>query len=110
MDILVNVVNQKLKITTNLKDLVAGTQNFIRFVFNLTSEWDNLSAYVQFSQDGHYYNVTLDEDNSVYLPAEIGAGECTMVLAGTGSNVIAVTNYLILTIDNNILVTDVEET
>ena len=38
MDIRVNVVNQKLKIPTNLKNFVAGTQEFIRFVFNFIDE------------------------------------------------------------------------
>ncbi len=108
MDILVNVVNQALKITTNLKDLVAGTENFIRFVFNLSSEWDDLTSFVQFVQDGTPYNVSLDADNTAYLPKEITTGKCTMVLAGSGSNVMAVTNYITLTIDNNILITEVE--
>lgn len=50
MDILVNVANQKLKIATNLKSLVAGTQEFVRFVFNLTGDWDDLLTFAQFRQ------------------------------------------------------------
>ena len=108
MDILVSVVNQRLKITTNLKDLVAGTENFIRFIFDLSSDWDDLSTFVQFVQNGTPYNVTLDQDKSAYLPKQITPGKCTMVLAGNGTNKIAVTNYLTLTIDSNILITEVE--
>ena len=108
MDILVSVVNQCLKITTNLRDLVAGTENFIRFVFDLSNDWDGLSPFVQFVQNGTPYNVSLDQDNSAYLPKQIVPGKCTMVLAGTNANKMAVTNYLALTIDSNILITEIE--
>ena len=55
MDILVNVANQKLKIATNLKSLVAGTQEFVRFVFNLNGDWDNLLTFAQFTQNGESF-------------------------------------------------------
>ena len=110
MDILVNVVNQKLKIATNLKSLVAGTQKFVRFVFNLTGDWDNLMTFAQFSQNGVSYNQYLDENNSAYLPAEIGVGTCTLMLYGSNEYTIATTNYLTLTIDKNILVFDTQST
>lgn len=110
MDILVNVANQKLKIATNLKSLVAGTQEFVRFVFNLTGDWDNLMTFAQFSQNGVSYNQYLDEDNSAYLPAEIGVGTCTLMLYGSNENTIATTNYLTLSIDENILVNDANST
>ena len=57
--------------TTQLSSFVSGTQEFIRFVFNLGSDWDDLLTFAQFAQDGHAYNQYLDEDNSVWLPAEI---------------------------------------
>lgn len=110
MDILVNVANQKLKIATNLKSLVAGTQEFVRFVFNLTGDWDNLMTFAQFMQNGVAYNQYLDEDNSAYLPAEIGTGTCTLMLYGSNENTIATTNYLTLSIDENILVSDANST
>ena len=110
MDILVNVSNQKLKIATNLKSLVAGTQEFVRFVFNLTGDWDNLMTFAQFRQDGVAYNQYLDDDKSAYLPAEIGTGTCTLMLYGSNENTIATTNYLTLSIDENILVNDAQST
>lgn len=110
MDILVNVSNQKLKIATNLKNLVAGTQEFVKFTFNLTSDWDNLMTFAQFQQNGVAYNVYLDENNSVYLPPEIGAGTCTLMLSGNHDNTIATTNYLTLIIDDNILISDINST
>ena len=110
MDVFVNVSNQKLKITTNLKSFVEGSQNFVRFVFNLTNDWDNLVTFAQFTQGGISYNQFLDDSNSVYLPTEIVKGTCTMVLYGSSKNVIATTNYLTLFIDKNILVHDAEST
>lgn len=102
MDILVNVVNQRLKIQTNLKTYVEGTQNFIRFHFNLPSEWDNLSTFAQFGQNGTTYDAWLDEDNCVYLPSEIVAGTCTLLLGGYNESVIGYTNNVVLTIEENI--------
>jgi len=43
MDILINVVGQSLKTVTNLKSVVSGTQNFIRFKFSFNSDWDGLT-------------------------------------------------------------------
>ena len=110
MDILVNVANQKLKIATNLKSLVAGTQEFVRFTFNLTGDWDDLMTFAQFQQNGVAYNAYLDENNSAYLPSEIGVGTCTMMLYGSNDKTIATTNYLTLSIDENILVSDANST
>lgn len=110
MDILVNVANQKLKIATNLKSLVAGTQEFVRFVFNTSGDWDGLMTFAQFMQNGVAYNQYLDEDKAAYLPAEIGVGTCTVMLYGSNDKTIATTNYLTLTIDENILVSNAEST
>lgn len=110
MDILVNVANQKLKIATNLKSLVAGTQEFVRFTFNLTGDWDDLMTFAQFQQNGVAYNAYLDENNSAYLPSEIGVGTCTLMLYGSNDKTIATTNYLTLSIDENILVSDANST
>lgn len=110
MDILVNVANQKLKIATNLKSLVAGTQEFVRFVFNTSGDWDGLATFAQFRQNGVAYNQYLDDDKAAYLPSEIGVGTCTVMLYGSNGNTIATTNYLTLTIDENILVSDAEST
>ncbi len=110
MDILVNVANQKLKIATNLKSLIAGTQEFVRFTFNLTGDWDNLLTFAQFRQNGVAYNQYLDDNNSAYLPSEIGVGTCTLMLYGSNDRTIATTNYLSLTIDENILVSDANST
>lgn len=110
MDILVNVANQKLRIATNLKNLISGTQEFVKFVFNLNGDWDNLMTFAQFTQNGKSYNQYLDDENSVYLPSEIGVGTCTLMLYGSNDKIIATTNYLTLDIDDNILVKDANST
>lgn len=110
MEIFVNVVNQKLKVATNLKNYVSGTQEFIRFVFGLSDDWDDLSVFAQFRQGSEAYNVYLDTNNSAYLPPEIGAGTCTLMLYGSHNRTRATTNYLTLTIDENILVTNADST
>lgn len=101
MDINVNVVNQELKIAENLKCLAVGSKRFVRFVFDLGSDWDGLTIYAQFIQGGIGYNVNLDANNAAYLPQELGEGECYLVLHGTAENVIASTNYVTLKLHDN---------
>lgn len=110
MSILVNVVNQKMYISSTMEGLVAGSQNFVKFRFNLSEEWDGLMTFAQFRQGGVAYNQYLDEENSVYLPREIGVGTCTLMLYGTRDTTIGTTNYLTLKIDKNILVSDTSST
>lgn len=94
MDILVNVTNQKLKVATNQKTFVAGTQEFIRFVFELSEDWLQLSTFVQFQQNNKSYNVYLDEENAAYLPPEIQSGEMTIALQGNLRRTIAKSSSL----------------
>lgn len=91
MDVYVDVVGQKLKIATNQKRFVAGTQNFIRFVFGLSGDWIGLTSFAQFKQNGNPYNRTLNSANAVYLPTDIVAGEFTLALQGEGSGKVAKT-------------------
>lgn len=101
MDIRVDVVNQRLQTATNLTSFIAGTQEFIRFVFNLDNDWANLLVFAQFTQNETSYNQYLDSENSAYLPAEIVAGTCTLTLYGSYENKKATTNYLVLEIEEN---------
>lgn len=110
MNILVDVVNQKLKVKTNTKRLVSGTQRFIKFRFNLDDEWNDLLVFAQFIQNGVAYNDYLDEHNSVYLPPEINEGKFNVLLYGSGSNVIATTNYLTFGVDKNMLIHNEQST
>lgn len=110
MNVLVNVVNQKLRIATNLKNMVAGTQEFIKFTFHTDGDWDDLLIFAQFIQDGVAYSKYLDENNSVYLPAEIAPGRMYMILYGTGGNTIATTNYVSFVVKDNHYIYDERST
>ena len=110
MSILVNVVNQKMYVSSNADGLVAGSQQFVKFKFNLSEEWNGLMVFAQFRQGEGAYNQYLDEDNCVYLPAEIGVGTCTMMLYGTHDTTIGTTNYLTFKIGKNNLVSDASST
>ena len=102
MKIQVIVDGQKMRIPSNLRGYISGSQEFVYFTFELSSDWDGLMTFAQFRQESKAYNVYLDENNGVYLPPEIGAGTCTVMLYGTYSKVIATTNFLTLTVDESI--------
>lgn len=110
MGILVNVVNQKMYVSSTMEGIVAGSQRFVKFRFNLSEEWDGLMTFAQFMQNGVAYNQYLDKENCVYLPSEIGVGTCTLMLYGSHNTTIGTTNYLTLKINENILVSDASST
>ena len=105
MDIYVKVFNQKLRIANN-NGIVAGTKQFVRFLFELSEEWAGLIVFVQFMQNDIAYNVYLDEEDAAYLPPEIQDGPCTMALYGANGTVIAITDYIVLNIKKNNLIDD----
>ena len=51
MNIQINVINQKLRLATNLKNYVAGSQEFVQFTFNISEEWDDLLPFA--SESNH---------------------------------------------------------
>lgn len=106
----INVVGQQMKACTSLNGFVSGSQEFVRFKFNLSEEWSGLKVFAQFVQNGTGYNQYLDKDNCVYLPAEIKAGRCTLVLYGSLNSVIATANCLTFVIDNNHIISDAQST
>ena len=110
MSIMVNVVGQRMIMSPTFDNLVSGSQDFVKFKFNLSAEWDGLVTFAQFRQSGNAYNQLLDENNEAALPAEIGAGTCTMMLYGSGGTVKGTTNYLTLVIDESMLVQDAQST
>ena len=68
MDINVNLSHQTMRVATDLKKLVAGTQKFIRFVFKLPSEWDDFDVITaQFAQNGQALYDQLDANHSFHL-------------------------------------------
>lgn len=110
MTILINVVNQDLRLMTPFRALVSGTQKFIRFKFIFNEIWEDVMPFAQFVQNDVGYNVYLDEDNCVYLPTEIKDGTFTLMLYGAGEEVIATTNYLRIKINKNNYIEDAQST
>ena len=101
MNINVNVVGQKLNVSSDLKHLVSGTQEFICFTFKLPPDWADLICTAQFTQNNHSYDVKLNTSNQAYLPPVIEPGTCTMMLYGSNGNVIATSNFVQFTIDSS---------
>lgn len=108
--IYINVVNQRLCIASLADIYVSGSQQFVKFQFNLNKDWDGLSPFAQFRQEDKAYNQYLDDKNCVYLPAEIKEGTCTLMLYGSGHKTIATTNYLTLKVTKNNFVADASST
>ena len=103
MDILVNVVGQKMNVTTVPSTLVARSQNFIRFVFRFSEDWEGLDVLAQFTQGDLQFNRQLDSvTKSTYLPQEFQTGKFTVVLFGVGgNNVRAFSNILEFNLQKN---------
>ena len=104
MNITINVVNQKLKLLTNIGGLITGTKGFIKFRFLLDDSWDGLSVFARFAQGDINYDMYLDENNMVCLPDDITSGEVKITLCGTRDNITAVTDYISLDFGENILI------
>lgn len=98
MKVSIDVIGQKLVCNKREKKFVAGTQEFINFVFNLDESWQGLVIFAQFIQEGTAYNVFLDDENSAYLPAEITNGACAVCLQGNNGNTIAKSMPLFFTV------------
>lgn len=110
MTVIVNVVGQRLTMATNYRFLVDGSQEFVKFKFNLDDDWKDLTVFAQFGQQEKTYNQYLDKEYCAYLPAEVQAGTCTLMLYGTKDTTRATTNYLTLNINKNRLVADASST
>lgn len=108
--IYINVVNQKMSVSSSQQELVSGSQNFVKFKFNLSDDWNGLRVFAQFKQNEVAYNQYLDSDNCAYLPAEIKAGNCTLTLYGSMDRTIGTSNCLIFDIKESTLVENGEST
>ena len=89
--------------------IVDQSKNFVSFVFLLSDDWEGLDVIAQFRQGGNHYNVELDDDKTVTLPAEITCGICNLTLYGTGEEVVGTTDTLSFMIEKCDFVTDDQE-
>ena len=92
-----------------MKTIIAGTQQFIRFLFELSPNWDDMQVYAQFCQDGEAYNVLIN-NNIAYLPSEIGPGKCTLLISGSNGTKKGITNAIELNIQENVLIVNAHNT
>lgn len=105
MDIKINVIGQTLTAEAGRPELVEGSQNFIKFLFQFDSViWDDLEVWAAFAQ-GETSVKRKIMDGAVYLPPEITAGFCYISLLGTNDTTVATTGKYMLALDKN-MVTD----
>lgn len=111
MDVHVAVDGQRMTFIDSGYRFAPQSQKFIKFVFDLSDDWNDLTIFAQFKQGNNAYNSYLDSSNCVYLPNEIAAGDCCMMLYGTGNGaVIGTTNGIRLCISDNGYVEDAQST
>lgn len=82
----ISVRNQTLRLIPGKIAIVSGSQDFVRFHFELDSDWKKLTAFAQFTQGENSYNAYLDENHDAYLPPEITTGACTLMDTLDGNN------------------------
>lgn len=103
MEVLVNVIGQKLRIPSNFKKVITGSRKFVKFVFTLSSEWSYITPHAKFTQDDNVFDAVLGSEHTCYLPSEITSGEFVLTLYGIGleGEKVAVTNDILLTAENS---------
>ena len=106
----INVVGQAMYATSANDHLVEGSQEFVKFCFQLSDDWNGLTVFAQFRQGEEAYNKYLDSENTANLPAEIKEGTCTLMLYGSNDTVIGTSNYLTFRVDKNMLVSNTGST
>lgn len=99
MDVFIDVVNQKLRVATNLRKYVSGTNQFVRFIFNLSDDWAGLTTRAEFLQNENVFSHELDSNNSVYLPREVTHGKCSLSLKGTNGTITATSEDVVFLIE-----------
>ena len=102
MNVSADVIGQKIRLSCNQTKFVSNTKGFIRFVFNFSSDWDNLIKIAQFSQNGVCYESCLDSNNSVPLPHELTVGDFTLSLYAEGEGILARTLPISLGIERSV--------
>lgn len=111
MVVTINVTGQKMIVAEYNRTLAPESQKFVQLKFNLSTDWDGLTVFAQFKQGENAYNEYLDANDCAYLPHEVTAGLCTLMLYGTGGdNVIGTTVCVVLTVSENGFVSNASST
>lgn len=99
MKIVIDVINQKLKMESNSYRYISESRNFIYIIFNLDNDWDGMSVCADFTQGSNVYSHPLDNNNGVYFPSSIEPGICEISLIGSKDGVTATTDSITLYVD-----------
>ncbi len=62
MDITAKVIGQSIIMPVNTRGMIAKAEDYVRFVFIMSKEWDDLTVMAQFQQFGNTYDVYLDDE------------------------------------------------
>ncbi len=101
MDITAKVIGQSIIMPVNTRGMIAKAEDYVRFVFIMSKEWDDLTVMAQFQQFGNTYDVYLDDEGGAKLPSSIVDGACTIALLGVGGNTIATTGTTKILVKKN---------
>ena len=101
MDIIAIVKGQRMKLTANNSCHISGSNRFVRFRFEMSDEWKNLSVIAMFEQNGKIFSETVT-DGCAFLPSDICEGNCDMSLFSISGTIFATTNRVPLIIKNDI--------
>lgn len=101
MEILITVDGQRVKVSQDQINLIEGSRHYVRFIFHLSKEWQNLALIAIFAQDGIAHPQPV-KNNCVFIPAEIKKGVCDLSLFGTAGSIMATTDHVRLFIQEDI--------
>lgn len=76
------VDNQSVYPYSRGEQIADGSVGFVKIEFRPSREWDGYLMHAQFRQGLNVYTVPFDENNSVFLPSEITAGEVEISVFG----------------------------
>lgn len=110
MEVLIRVEGKRIWLDTIPVVLASDSQEFVKFIFEITSDWNGLSTYAQFIQNDNTYKAYLDSENSVYIPSGVANGYCLMSLCGTNANRVVMTNAVKFIVHNNEVIFNEENT
>ena len=96
------ISNSILKIPTDKRYVVLGTNNFIEFQFDFIENQDMKNVIIEFEKDGVKSEGVLDEDNRIKLPQGITDGDLFIRIKDKMTSKYLSKNKLKVVIDKNI--------
>ena len=111
MDVPVIVEGQRMILHDGSYRFAPQSQRFVKFIFDLSGDWKDMTIFAQWIQGEKSYNALLDYEDCVYMPSELTKGQCVMMLYGAGNDgKIATTMPVKLNISNDLFVANEDST